>query len=44
MCPAVFGTNLVSMRGALLHGARFNIKGYFGALYTSLNRKRPVEN
>lgn len=36
LCPAVFGSNLVSMRGALLHGARFNIKGHFGALYTSL--------
>jgi RES domain-containing protein len=24
------------MRGSLLYGARFNIKGYFGALYTSL--------
>ncbi len=36
VCPARFAGNLVSMRGALLHGARFNIKGYFGALYTSL--------
>ena len=27
------------MRGAFLHGARFNIRGYFGALYTSLSRE-----
>ncbi len=37
VCPARFAGSLVSLRGALLHGARFNIKGYFGALYTSLN-------
>jgi len=30
---------MVSMRGALLHGARYNIRGYFGALYTSLSRE-----
>lgn len=25
------------MRGSFLHGARYNIRGYFGALYTSLS-------
>lgn len=30
---------MVSMRGAFLHGARYNIRGYFGALYTSLSRE-----
>ena len=25
------------MRGSLLHGARYSIRGYFGALYTSLS-------
>jgi RES domain-containing protein len=37
ICPARYGGNMVSMRGALLHGARYNIRGYFGALYTSLS-------
>jgi len=29
--------NLVSMRGSVLHGARYNIRGYFETLYTSLS-------
>jgi RES domain-containing protein len=37
VCPARYAGNLVSMRGAFLHGARYNIRGYFGALYTSLS-------
>lgn len=37
ICPAPYGTNVVSMRGALLYGARYNIRGYFGALYTSFS-------
>ena len=37
ICPARYERNAVSMRGALLHGARYNIRGYFGALYTSLS-------
>jgi RES domain-containing protein len=37
ICPAQYGGNVVSMRGSLLHGARYNIRGYFGALYTSLS-------
>jgi RES domain-containing protein len=39
ICPARFGGNLVSMRGSFLYGARFNVRGYFGALYTSLSRE-----
>lgn len=39
VCTARFADNLVSMRGSLLHGARYNIRGYFGALYTSLSRE-----
>jgi RES domain-containing protein len=39
ICPARFGGNVVSMRGSLLHGARYNIRGYFGALYTSLTKE-----
>jgi RES domain-containing protein len=39
VCPMQFSGNLVSMRGSLLHGARYNIRGYFGALYTSLSRE-----
>jgi hypothetical protein len=27
------------MRGSVLHGARYNIRGYFGALYTSLSKE-----
>jgi RES domain-containing protein len=37
ICPARRAGNMVSMRGAFLHGARYNIRGYFGALYTSLS-------
>jgi RES domain-containing protein len=37
ICTAQYGGNIVSMRGALLYGARYNIRGYFGALYTSLS-------
>jgi RES domain-containing protein len=36
ICPARYGGSVVSMRGSWLHGARYNIRGYFGALYTSL--------
>jgi len=39
ICPARFGGNMVSMRGSWLHGARYNIRGYFGALYTSLAKE-----
>jgi RES domain-containing protein len=39
ICPARYGGNLVSMRGSFLHGARYNIRGYFGTLYTSLSRE-----
>jgi RES domain-containing protein len=39
ICPARFGDHLVSMRGSFLHGARYNIRGYFGALYTSISRE-----
>ena len=37
ICTARYETNVVSMRGSFLHGARYNIRGYFGALYTSLS-------
>ena len=37
ICAAPFADHLVSMRGSYLHGARYNIRGYFGALYTSLS-------
>jgi RES domain-containing protein len=37
ICPARSAGNLVSMRGSFLHGARYNIRGYFGTLYTSLS-------
>jgi RES domain-containing protein len=37
VCPARYGGNMVSMRGAFLHGARYNIRGYFGVLYASLS-------
>jgi RES domain-containing protein len=39
ICPARYGGNVVSMRGSILHGARYNIRGYFGALYTSLTQE-----
>ena len=37
ICAAPYGGKMVSMRGSFLHGARYNIRGYFGALYTSLS-------
>jgi RES domain-containing protein len=37
ICPARYAGNPVSMRGSFLHGSRYNIRGYFGALYTSLS-------
>lgn len=37
ICPALFAMSVVSMRGAFAHGARYNIRNYFGALYTSLS-------
>ena len=39
ICPARYSGNMVSMRGSLLHGARYNPRGYFGALYTSLAKE-----
>ena len=39
ICPARYGGNLVSMRGSFLYGARYNIRGYFGTLYTSLSKE-----
>ena len=42
ICAARYGDNLVSMvsmRGSFLHGARYNIRGYFGTLYTSLSKE-----
>lgn len=36
---ARYAGNMVSMRGSFLHGARYNIRGYFGTLYTSLSRE-----
>lgn len=39
ICPARYSGNMVSMRGSFLHGARYNIRGYFGALYTSLSKQ-----
>ncbi|MBV8906129.1 MAG: RES family NAD+ phosphorylase [Acidobacteriia bacterium] len=39
ICPARYSENVVSMRGSLLHGARYNLRGYFGALYTSLSKE-----
>ena len=36
ICPARFAGNMVSTRGSFLYGARYNIRGYFGALYTSM--------
>jgi RES domain-containing protein len=37
ICPTRYAGNLASMRGSFLHGARYNIRGYFGTLYTSLS-------
>ncbi len=39
ICAARFASGAVSMRGSFLHGGRYNIRGYFGALYTSLSKK-----
>lgn len=39
ICPTRYADHLLSMRGAFLHGARYNIRGYFGALYTSLSQE-----
>ena len=39
ICPARYSRSVVSMRGSFLHGARYNIRGYFGALYTSLSKE-----
>jgi len=39
ICPARYSGNLVSMRGSFLNGARYNIRGYFGTLYTSLSKE-----
>ena len=39
ICPAPYAGSMVSIRGSLLHGARYNLRGYFGALYTSLSRE-----
>jgi RES domain-containing protein len=39
ICPARYGGNMVSMRGSLQFGARYNIRGYFGALYASLSKE-----
>ena len=39
ICPARYVGNVVSLRGSFLHGARYNIRGYFGALYTSLSKE-----
>ena len=38
ICPARYSGNVVSMRGSILYGARYNIRGYFGTLYTSLSK------
>lgn len=37
ICPARYADKMASMRGSLLHGARYNVRGYFGALYASLS-------
>jgi RES domain-containing protein len=39
ICAAPYQDHLVSMRGSFLHGARYNIRGYFGTLYTSLSQE-----
>lgn len=36
ICAARYGGNTASMQGSLIHGARYNLPNYFGALYTSL--------
>jgi hypothetical protein len=35
--PSRYRGDMASMRGSLLHGARYNIRSYFGALYTSFS-------
>jgi RES domain-containing protein len=37
ICLLRYAGNAVSMRGAFAHGARYSIRSYFGALYTSLS-------
>jgi RES domain-containing protein len=39
ICPARYGGSLISMRGSFLYGARYNIRCYFGTLYTSLSKE-----
>jgi RES domain-containing protein len=39
ICPAGYRGNLLSMRGSFLHGARYNIRAYFGVLYTSISKE-----
>jgi RES domain-containing protein len=39
ICPSRYAGNLLSLRGSLLHGARYNVRGYFGALYASLSKE-----
>lgn len=36
IATARYAGNVASMRGSFIHGARYNIRTYFGALYTSL--------
>lgn len=39
ICPTRYTASLLSMRGSFLHGARYNIRAYFGTLYASLSRE-----
>jgi len=39
ICAARYDGHLVSMRGSFLHGARYNVRAYFGTLYTSLSKE-----
>ena len=39
ICVGRYGGSVVSMRGSFLHGARYNVRGYFGAMYTSLSKE-----
>jgi RES domain-containing protein len=36
LCVSLYRYNTLSMRGAWERGARYNVRNYFGALYTSL--------
>ena len=36
ICTYPYRDSVCSMRGSWLHGARYNLKNHFGALYTSL--------